>query len=385
MVENVFYDEEGKPIKIYDDEGNEITQETDVQVIKLDMSELRDTLKNVFDEQTKQLTQLLTKKEKLEDGKGFTGFKETEDYVQLEKVAESFKGIREDSWKMTEQWTVVIPNYTLYEPYAHLRDYVWVQTLLKGNEGDVANIPYVKDVDFEILAAVGDAFAAPWTSLVSSVTTTLYEAGGYYDLPYYLLERINQNLLSELNKILVRAAIRAEDEEMMTLVNAGTSTNFAGNVTRLTGAAYFYASNIPKALNLLMVAGKKARTSECLLYLTSYAYGALLEELAASSVIAQAQPSIIVQGEIEKYLGVKIVVGGYRPSAIRQGAGTGTVDLAFFMRPKRAIALAPKRDILIETDKQIATRALRITASHTFGVKILDFKEIVRIWTSRVG
>jgi hypothetical protein len=55
------------------------------------------------------------------------------------------------------------------------------------------------------------------------------------------------------------------------------------------------------------------------------------------------------------------------------------------MRGKRAIALAPKRDILVETQKQVATRKLRIVASHTFGVKILDAKEIVRIWTSRVA
>lgn len=381
----MFYDQDGKPLKVYDKEGKEVKDIPAVETIKIDMSDLQSTLKSIFDEQTKQLTSLLQKKESYEGGKGFQSFKDTEDYAQLAKVAESFKDIKKDDWKMTEQWTVVIPNYTRYEPYAHLRDFVWLQTLLKGNEGDVANIPYVQDVEFEILGAVGNAFSAAWTNLVSSVTTTLYEAGGYYDLPYYLLERINQNLLSEINRVLVVGAIRAEDQEIMTLINAGTSTNFAGNVTRLTASAYFYASNIPKALNLLMSAGKKVRTSECLLYLTSWAYAALLEELAASQIIAQAQPSIIVQGEIEKYLGVKLVIGGYRPSQQRTNAATGTVDLAFLMRPRRAVALAPKRDILIETDKQIATRALRITASHTFGIKILDFKEIVRIWTSRVA
>jgi hypothetical protein len=55
------------------------------------------------------------------------------------------------------------------------------------------------------------------------------------------------------------------------------------------------------------------------------------------------------------------------------------------MRGKRAVALAPKRELLIETQKQIATRKLRVSASHTFAIKILDAKEIVRIWTSRVA
>lgn len=345
------------------------------QVIKLDLSDL----KGVLEEQTKILTAAL---KPITEGKGIVPNRNTGD---LTKLSESISRVKEDNWKMTEQWTVVIPNYIGYEVAAHLRDFVWVSDILKGKEGDQANIPYVDDVEFEILSAVGDAFAGAWTGLVSSVTTTLYEAGGYYDLPYYLAERINQNLMAEINKVLVKGAVRAEDKEIMTLINAGTSTNFAGNVTRLTASAYFYASNIPKALNLLMYTGKEARPGECLLYMTSYAYGALLEELAASQVIAYAAPTIIQLGEIEKYLGVRIVVGGYRPSQQRTNAATGTVDLCYFMRPKKSVALAPKRDLLIETDKQIATRTLRITASHTFALKILDFKEIVRIWTSRVA
>jgi hypothetical protein len=110
----------------------------------------------------------------------------------------------------------------------------------------------------------------------------------------------------------------------------------------------------------------------------------LLEELMANEVIATADPTLIRTGEIEELMGVGIVVGGYRPTQQRTNDATGTVDLCFAMRGKRAVALAPKRELLIETDKATELRKLKITASHTFGVKILDFKEIVRIWTSHV-
>ncbi len=303
-----------------------------------------------------------------------------------EKLVENLKrvGKEKNASLLTEQWTVVIPNYTTKETAAGLRDYVWVDELLKDAQGDVANIPYVKDADFEILAAVGNAFAAETTDLVSSVTTTLYEAGLWTQIPYYVLERINQNLLDEINGMLAKASVRSEDAKIMTLIEAGTSTNFAGDVGRSSGPAYFYAANVAQAIRTLLNAGKQARPSECVLYLTSYAYGALLEELSASEVIASADPTIITTGEIEEYLGVGVVVGGYRPSQQRTNAGTGTVDLCFLMRGKRAVALAPKRELLIETDKTIETRKLKISASHTFGLKILDFKEIVRIWTSHV-
>jgi hypothetical protein len=44
------------------------------------------------------------------------------------------------------------------------------------------------------------------------------------------------------------------------------------------------------------------------------------------------------------------------------------------MRGKRAVAMAPKRELLIETDESIATRKILIAASHIFDVKMLDFK-----------
>jgi hypothetical protein len=171
----------------------------------------------------------------------------------------------------------------------------------------------------------------------------------------------------------------------MQLVEALTSTNFAGNVTRYTGAANFYSSNIPAALKLLLNSGKAAKPQDCVLYLTPHAYSALLEEMMTSQPFAYAVPSLLQQGVIEKLIGVGIVVGGYRPSQQRTNAATGTVDLCYLMRAKKAVALAPKRELLIETQKQIGQRKLRLAASHTFGIKVLDAKEVVRIWTSRVA
>ena len=306
------------------------------------------------------------------------------------KLIEALKTAPESgsNWKLTEQWTVVIPNYRVKELKANLRDYVYTSEILKNEPGDVANIPYVTDnMDFEQLGAVGNAFAATWAeaSIMGSLTTTLYEAGGYADLSYYLIERFNQNLLEEINGVLANAAVRSEDAKIMALVNALTSTNFAGNVTRYTGTANFYSSNIPAALKLLLNTGKNAKPQDCVLYLTPHAYGALLEEMMASQPFAYAVPSLLQQGVIEKLIGVGIVVGGYRPSQQRTNANTGTVDLCFLMRGKRAVALAPKRELLIETQKQIGQRKLRLAASHTFGIKVLDAKEIVRIWTSRVA
>ena len=360
------------------------------QELKLDFSGLKEALVGGLVERDKTLVKAIV--EELRKSEGAIAGRRKKGQLRAsgatqEKLVENLKrvGKEKNPSVLTEQWTVVIPNYTSKETSAGLRDYVWVDELLKNESGDVANIPYVKDADFEILGAVGNAFAGETTGLVSSVTTTLYEAGLWTSIGYDVLEKINQNLLDEINAMLANASVRAEDAKIMQLIEAGTSTNFAGDVGRNTGPAYFYAANFGKAIRALISAGKKVRPNECVMYLTADAYGALLEELLENEVLATADPSLVTTGEIEELMGVGVVVGGYRPSQQRTNAGTGTVDLCFAMRGKRAVALAPKRELLIETDKAIETRKLKITASHTFGVKILDFKEIVRVWTSRVA
>jgi len=360
----------------------EPAQEIPGEKLTLDFSGLKEALTEVNKALVVQMQEAL-KPVVPANGKGLVMAPE-----KTKKLVESLRACStSDNWKLAEQWTVAIPNYRIYEIRAAMRDYIYTTEILKNEQGDVANIPYVMDFDFEQLGAVGNAIAAtvPEASFIGSVTTTLYETAKYADLSYYLLERFDSNLLDQVNQAFAIAAIRSEDAKIMALVEALTSTNFAGNVTRLTGAAYFYSSNISKALKLLMMAGKNVSPQECVLYLTPSAYGALLEEMMASQVLAYVTPSMITQGLIEQLFGVKIVVGGYRPSQQRTNQATGTVDLVYLMRGKRAIALAPKRDILVETQKQVATRKLRIVASHTFGVKILDAKEIVRIWTSRVA
>lgn len=355
----------------------------------LDFSGLKEALIEVNKAQAQTIREAFQKER--EDANKRTFYKLPAE--QSSKIVESLHKIQQGGWKMEEQWTVAIPNYRQNEPKAHIRDYVWTQEVLKTEQGDVLNIPYVMDFTFQQLASPGDAFSAtiPEASLIGYVSTTLYEAGKYSDLDYYLLEKFDSNLLDLVNTAFADAAVRSEDYKVIYLINAiASNTMYAGQVNTgpygalVTGSKYFYSSNISAALQKLLAMGKDVKPQDCLLYLTPSAYGALVTEIMASQVIAFAAPTIITQGVIEALFGVKIVVGAFAPGKPRTAGATGTVDVCYMMRSKRAVCLAPKRDILIETQKQVATRKLRIVASHTFGVKILDAKEIVRIMTSKL-
>ena len=344
------------------------------QVVKLDLSGLKEAMTETVKQAVQSVAEQMMPKPPVA-GKGVVSGSNKD----MSKVLENLKKCRESDIK--EQWSLTIPNYTLYEISANLRDYVWITEEISGKQGDTVNIPYVKDHDFQTLTNVGDAFSGETTGLIAVLTTVLKEAGSWSDIAYADIEKIDRNLLDELNSRYVVAARRAEDSNLLAALIAFTGTNFAGTVTD-TGSTGFSILSIPKAIALLLAAQKNVapQNAGLILYMTPKGYGALLKTFTSNSTIMYGLGAPLTNTMIEKWLGVTILIGGRVDSKKRTSSGTtGTCEVQWLMRPKRCLALAPKRDLLVETDKQIATRKLRITASHTFGVKVLDAKEAVRV------
>jgi hypothetical protein len=144
----------------------------------------------------------------------------------------------------------------------------------------------------------------------------------------------------------------------------------------------FNVSWIADAIGVMIRKGKDVHPGEMILYMPPVVYAHFLKKVTASgsTAYAFARSDVLQTGMVEEWLGVRIVTGGYEARTMLLQNDT-SYETAWLMRPKRAIALAPKRDILIETDKIIAARTLRIAATHTFGATLLDQTEIQPIIT----
>jgi len=370
--------------------------------VEIDFSELEERMKRDMKTELKPYFEQYMQKLKETDGwknaeKHGKGIVEA--YIPKDRKAkvleELRKGKRANFNIVNEQWTIVLPKYRVAEVAAHLRDFVYVTEAIKGKQGDVVNIPYVKDTEFEFVTVGTGSFSVK-TGLVSTLTTTLVEAGAYYDAYYSDIEKIDSNLLDELNGVFAHAAVRSEDEKMLNLLCNGTTSAWGETKlgaaakqlyvgeTNFAAASTFAVSWIADAIGKLIEKGKDINPGELILVLNSSMYITLLKKLSATTntAIAYAMPTVWTKGMIESYLGVRIIVSGYE---MRTMSGSGLTNdetsyqCAFLMRSKRCLALAPKREILIETDKQIAARTLRIVASHTFGSAILDQTESVKI------
>jgi hypothetical protein len=359
------------------------------QKVEVDFSEMENRLGDKMKKYIEELKESFTP-QKEKGGKGVS-----EAYLPSDKknvILEEFKkGEKMDAGKIREQWTVTVPK-AVHELAGHLRDFVWVTDIVKGNKGETVNIPYVYDIDFtrEATPHTGGSLTGK-TGLINVLTTTLHEAGAYYDAYYGDIEKIDGNMLDELNRVFAHAAVRAEDEDLVGLLNTFTLEDMSSRSgdTQL-GSLYVGSSSetmdanlIIDALGVLMERGKEVHPGECICIMTGPIWAALMKDIVGSTPLTTADSRAVATGILESILGVKIVVVGCdtRSHIATMQDLASSYNCAYLIRPKRCLALAPKRDILIETDKLIKERQLRIAGSHTYGIVSIDPTECVLIRT----
>jgi hypothetical protein len=269
---------------------------------------------------------------------------------------------------LKEQWNA--PIGLTPAPAARLRNYVILIPIQEGEAGDTKTVPYVKDFDMDILGSVGDSLT-PKTGLTGTVTTTLKEAAATTDITYADIEKMTPEILSELEGKFEQAGYRAEDKEILDTLMADTGVphvDHSGDATATFKAAY-----IAQAIGQLLAQGKEVNFGDCVLIINAAMYDMLLEDIAATQALAFARPDTIRDGLVKQLMGVNVVISNYLPTEASQYSA--------YLIHTNAVVLAPKRELLIETERNTRDRRVKLTGSHTFGSLILDNKAAVEILT----
>ena len=291
---------------------------------------------------------------------------EPHDWANLERIAESLK----KEHTIREQWEPVCADVTTKELTGHLRDICMLSQVIKGKAGDVVNIAYVKDCDFDILTNVGDSLSEA-TNLVGSVQATLKEAGKYTTLNYADLEKLDGNVLAKLEEKFRTAALRAEDQVILDLLMADTDVPELDK----TAVSIFDADFVAEAIVQMQKAQKIVEPGSCALVLSPSFYEDLWKDVMGSMGIVFARPDVIQKGRLTEFLGHEVRIAGYLP----EWDVTNHYVSAYLIKKKACVGFAPKRNLLVETEKLTKERQLQITASHTFARVVIDPKCAVEI------
>jgi len=344
-------------------EKQEVEEET-VEV-KVESGPVLEELRNLT-EQLKIISQRLQENVPPAKPKSIVQNKADPHVERRAKILEALHNmVNKPGSKIAEQWEV--PVAQVGKVTAHLRRWALVSEQIRGKPGDTVNIPYAKDFDLTVLGSVGGSLTET-SNLVGSVQTTLKEAGFHTTIGYHLVEKLGERVVSRLEEKFANAALRAEDKVVLDTLLADT------NVPELdkTSATSFDADYIVDAINKLISSGKTFEPGTCVLVLDAKFYADLVKDIAASQPLMFANPELIERGLITNLFGVDIAIAHYLPEH-----DTGKHSAYLIMR--EAFAIAPKRNMLLETEKDTKERKIKITGTHTFGVAIIDNQAAVEI------
>lgn len=283
---------------------------------------------------------------------------------RLTKILEALK-----SSSLREQWTAPLPLPDA--PTANIASFVRNYTILRGEPGDVAYIPVVKDFNVSKPTGGVGGTLSEITGAYTYVQTTLTEVGGYMQIPYSDIEKFSEDIIAEIEQKLAKACLRAVDKEILDTIIADTDIP---ELDKTSAAVYFDADWIPEALHIIGNQGKDVKPQDVILIINTLMYADLFKDVAASQSIVFARPDVVREGLLAELFGVKILVSNYLPTH-------ATKSYSAFLIHKNAVVYAPKREILIETEKDTVARKVKLTGTHTFGLVIADDKAVVEIKT----
>ena len=266
---------------------------------------------------------------------------------------------------------------------ANLGDAVRSYPQLRGRPGDKVKVPRLASVEFDSLAE-GTAPSEP-SIVIDAIEIVLHEYGKLVSITYSVLEDIRPDIVAALEDMFTEAAKLKEDEVILSKLDGITepaATYYGGGKASeadITDADVFTPDLIAKALGAIMAQGYLVRPGDLTLVIHPKQYQDLLTNTQFTNAAAWGSRDVIVSGRLTQYMGVNILVSTKVPTGTST-AGTTTYHAFVFHRD--AVALAYKRDLTLEQERDIAARAIKIMATHRFGVEVVLPKAVVKIITA---
>ena len=323
---------------------------------------------------------------------------EDKEFIKGEKMVETEKGIVTESTpnryeKIAQQlheavttvgaipivWVPEINRLPLALA-ANLGDLVKVYPQIQGAAGDTVRILTITTPAFSSSVTTS-------THTMGYIPVTLTEYGATTVVSYAQMEQLTGDIVATIEAGYLDAAKIMEDVTIMTAMLAGSgscagviaSGTVSGAAGSICSTDTFVAKSILEGLRLIAEAGYSVNPGDLTLVLApKQLQDLLLDTTVVKMLSATEGPGTEIQatGRLTRWCGVNILVTG--TPLTTTGTGNATVYRAFLFR-NDAVALVPKRNLLIETQKVTTDRNITITGTHVFGVGIPFPKAMVVI------
>ena len=266
---------------------------------------------------------------------------------------------------------------------ANVGDAVRSYPQLRGRPGDKVKVPRLASVEF-IELTEGTAPSEPTVTL-DGVEVALKEYGQLISITYSVLEDIRPDIVAAIEEMFTEAAKLKEDEVILSKLDGiaePAATLYGGGKASeadITDADVFTPDLIARALGAIMAQGYLVRPGDLTLVIHPKQYQDLLTNTQFTNAAAWGSREVVVSGRLTQYMGVNILVSTKVPTGT---SSAGTTTYHAFVLHRDAVALAYKRDLTLEQERDITTRTIKIMATHRFGAEVILPKAVVKIITA---
>ncbi len=266
---------------------------------------------------------------------------------------------------------------------ANLGDAVRTYPQVRGQPGDKVKVPRLDSVEFVELAE-GTAPSEPGLTL-DSVEITLKEYGQLISITYSVLEDIRPDVVAAIEEMFTEAAKLKEDEVILSKLEAVSepaAVLYAGGKASeadLTASDVFTPDLVAKAIGAVMSKGYPVKRGDLTLVVHPKQFQDLLQNAQFTNAAMWGGPEVVREGRLREFLGVNIVVSTKVPTGT---SSDGTTTYHAFVFHRDAVALAYKRELTLEQERDIASRIMKIMATHRFGAEVILPSAVVKVITA---
>ena len=221
--------------------------------------------------------------------------------------------------------------------------------------------------------------------MIDSVEITLKEYGKLVSLTYSVLEDMSPDIVAAMEEMLTEAATLKEDEVILAKLDAvaePAAIFYGGGKTSeadLTASDILTPGLVARALGAIIAQGFLVRPGDLTLVIHPKQYQDLLTNEQFTNAAVWGGPEVLRTGRLTQYMGVNILVSTKVPTGT---SSDGTTTYHAFVFHRDAVALAYKRDMTLEQERDIAARVLKLMATHRFGVEVVLPKAVVKVITA---
>ena len=268
---------------------------------------------------------------------------------------------------------------------ANLGDVVRSYPQARGRPGDKVKVPRLASVEFVPLSE-GEAPSEP-TLVLDGVEVAFAEYGQLISITYSVLEDMSPDIVSAIEEMMVEAAKLKEDEVILSKLEGVAEADLAAvlyaggkaSEADLTATDVLTPDLIAKAIGAVLAKGYVVRPGDLTIVLHPKQYQDLLQNAQFTNAATWGSRDVLTTGRLTQYMGVNVLVSTKVPTGT---SADGTTTYHAFVLHRDAVALAYKRELNIEQERDIAARTLKIMATHRFGAEVVLPDAVVKVITA---